>query len=93
MNAIETYGLTKYYGKHKGVEHLDLQVAQGEFFGCIGPNGAGKSTTIRMYSIAYNHTIRYPYLRYRKTARSNPCGKQFIDSALSVPAGIAHGTA
>ena len=48
MNAIETHGLTKYYGKNKGIEHLDLQVAQGEFFGCIGPNGAGKSTTIRM---------------------------------------------
>ena len=47
MNAIETRDLTKYYGKSKGVEKLNLQVAQGEFFGYIGPNGAGKSTTIR----------------------------------------------
>ena len=47
MRAIETEKLTKYYGKARGVEELDLSVEQGEFFGFIGPNGAGKSTTIR----------------------------------------------
>ena len=47
MKAIETCGLTKYYGKNRGIEDLNLQVETGEFFGYIGPNGAGKSTTIR----------------------------------------------
>ena len=47
MKAIQTQGLTKYYGKARGVENLDLTVEQGAFFGFIGPNGAGKSTTIR----------------------------------------------
>ena len=47
MDAIKTEGLTKYYGKARGIENLDLTVEQGEFFGFIGPNGAGKSTTIR----------------------------------------------
>ena len=44
---LEIQGLTKYYGKHKGVENLSLQLYPGEVFGFIGPNGAGKSTTIR----------------------------------------------
>ena len=48
MNAMETRGLTKYYGKSRGIVGLDLAVEQGEFFGFIGPNGAGKSTTIRL---------------------------------------------
>ncbi len=48
MNAIETNKLTKYYGKHRGIVDLDLQVKEGDFFGFIGPNGAGKSTTIRI---------------------------------------------
>ncbi len=48
MNAIEIKGLTKYYGKSKGIEALDLSAAEGEFFGFIGPNGAGKSTTVRI---------------------------------------------
>ncbi len=47
MDAIRTCGLTKYYGKIRGIEQISLTVKQGEFFGFIGPNGAGKSTTIR----------------------------------------------
>ena len=47
MEAIKTQSLTKFYGKARGIENLDLTVEQGEFFGFIGPNGAGKSTTIR----------------------------------------------
>lgn len=48
MSAIHTIGLTKYYGKSRGIIDLDLEVEKGEFFGFIGPNGAGKSTTIRI---------------------------------------------
>jgi len=47
MSVIETKKLTKYYGKSRGIENVDLKVEEGEIFGFIGPNGAGKSTTIR----------------------------------------------
>jgi ABC-2 type transport system ATP-binding protein len=46
--AIETRGLTKYYGPVVGLEQLSLEVQQGEVFGFLGANGAGKTTTIRM---------------------------------------------
>ncbi len=45
---IYIQGLTKYYGKTRGVENLDLAIEKGEIFGLLGPNGAGKTTTIRM---------------------------------------------
>ena len=45
---IETEGLTKYYGKVRGIQDLDLSVREGEVFGYLGPNGAGKTTTIRL---------------------------------------------
>ena len=48
MNAIQTDGLTKFYGRSRGIIELDLEVHEGEFYGFIGPNGAGKSTTIRI---------------------------------------------
>lgn len=48
MNAIETTGLTKDYGRGRGLFDLDLEVRGGEVFGFLGPNGAGKSTTIRL---------------------------------------------
>ena len=47
MNVIETNKLTKSYGRSRGIDELELTVAEGDFFGFIGPNGAGKSTTIR----------------------------------------------
>jgi beta-exotoxin I transport system ATP-binding protein len=45
--AIETRGLTKYYGAARGIEDVTLTVEPGEVFGFLGPNGAGKTTTIR----------------------------------------------
>jgi len=44
---IETEGLTKSYGSHRGIIDVDLVVNEGEAFGFLGPNGAGKTTTIR----------------------------------------------
>jgi ABC-2 type transport system ATP-binding protein len=46
--AIDITGLSKSYGRARGIEEVDLQVQEGEIFGFIGPNGAGKSTTIRI---------------------------------------------
>ena len=46
--AVHARGLLKQYGEHRAVDHLDLVVPAGEFFGFLGPNGAGKTTTIRM---------------------------------------------
>jgi ABC-2 type transport system ATP-binding protein len=45
--AIEAEGLTKFYGRHRGIEDVTFAVAAGEVFGFLGPNGAGKTTTIR----------------------------------------------
>jgi ABC-2 type transport system ATP-binding protein len=47
-NAVETDGLTKDYGGHRGISDLHLEVHEGEAFGFIGPNGAGKTTTLRL---------------------------------------------
>lgn len=45
---IATRGLTKHYGRRRGLAGLDMEVRRGEVFGFLGPNGAGKSTTIRI---------------------------------------------
>ena len=46
--VIQTKKLTKFYGRHRGLIDLDLEVQPGEVFGYLGPNGAGKTTTIRL---------------------------------------------
>lgn len=47
-DAIEVENLYKYYGDLLAVDHVSLNVNEGEFFGFLGPNGAGKTTTVRM---------------------------------------------
>ena len=45
--VIRTEGLTKLYGKQRGILDINLDIQRGEVFGYLGPNGAGKTTTIR----------------------------------------------
>lgn len=47
---IETKNLTKTFDSFTAVDHLDLKIESGEFFGLLGPNGAGKTTTISLLS-------------------------------------------
>src|SRR5436305_926142 len=47
-SAIITRDLLCVFGQKAAVNHLNLAVKRGEFYGFLGPNGAGKSTTIKM---------------------------------------------
>lgn len=46
--AINVRGMTKRFGALTAVDHIDLDVRQGEICGFLGPNGSGKTTFIRM---------------------------------------------
>ena len=41
-------GIRKAYGDVVAVEHVDLEIARGEFFTMLGPSGSGKTTTLRL---------------------------------------------
>jgi ABC-2 type transport system ATP-binding protein len=46
--VLQAEGLVKRYGGLTAVDHLSLEVMEGEVFGLLGPNGAGKTTSINM---------------------------------------------
>src|SRR2546427_8709082 len=46
--AIETHGLSKYFGQRKAVDGLTISITSETIAGFVGPNGAGKTTTIRL---------------------------------------------
>ena len=46
---ISTTDLTKFYGTHRGISGVSLDINEGEVFGLLGPNGAGKTTCIRIF--------------------------------------------
>jgi len=45
---LRLHQLSVRYGSFVAVDHLDLELNQGELFGLLGPNGAGKSSTLRV---------------------------------------------
>jgi spermidine/putrescine transport system ATP-binding protein len=50
--AIELVAVAKEFVSQKdtvaAVDHIDLKIAEGEFFSMLGPSGCGKTTTLRM---------------------------------------------
>ena len=48
MASVEIEGLTKWYGKRRGVENISFNLADKEFLTVFGPAGAGKTTTLNL---------------------------------------------
>jgi ABC-2 type transport system ATP-binding protein len=48
VNAIETEGLGRRYGRRWGLEDCSLVVPRGRVVALVGPNGAGKTTLLHM---------------------------------------------
>src|SRR6202007_2566877 len=45
---VRCVGIRKTYGEVVAVDHVDLEIARGEFFTMLGPSGSGKTTTLRL---------------------------------------------
>jgi ABC-2 type transport system ATP-binding protein len=69
MVIIETFSLSRHFGKTAAVEDLTLAVEAGEVLGFLGPNGAGKTTTIRMLAGMIAPTKGYAIVAGHRTDR------------------------
>ena len=45
---VRLVDVVKMFGDAVAVDHIDLEVQDGEFFSLLGPSGCGKTTTLRM---------------------------------------------
>lgn len=68
---IELKNLTKKFGDFTAVDHLNMKIETGEFFGLLGPNGAGKTTTISMLSTVLLPTEGEIYINGQLLTRKN----------------------
>ena len=46
QGMVHIENLVKRYGDLTALNHLDLDIREGEIFGLLGPNGSGKTTAI-----------------------------------------------
>ena len=70
MAIIETFGLSRFFGRTAAVEDLTLAVEAGEVLGFLGPNGAGKTTTIRMLAGMIAPTKGYAVVAGHRTEQN-----------------------
>lgn len=64
--VIETYEISKYFGKLKAVDNVSISVKKDEIYGFLGLNGAGKTTLIRMLLGMINPTKGYAIINGEK---------------------------
>ncbi|MDD7077018.1 MAG: ABC transporter ATP-binding protein [Lachnospiraceae bacterium] len=69
---IELKNLTKKFDSFTAVDHLNLKIETGEFFGLLGPNGAGKTTTISMLSTLLLPSEGEIYIDGERLTRQRP---------------------
>ena len=48
MNILTCTEICKNFGEKVALDHVSLEIPEGQIFGLLGPNGAGKTTLIRM---------------------------------------------
>lgn len=80
-NAIELRGLSKSFGEVRAVDHIDLDVHNGEFLTLLGPSGSGKTTVLRMiagFELPTSGTIRL----YGVEVTSTPANKRDVNTVF-----------
>ena len=79
MNALDIKSLKKTYTNGtNALKGINLQVAQGDFFGLLGPNGAGKSTIIGIVSSLIRKTSGSVKIFNTDIDENFPLAKSFI---------------
>ena len=75
---LEAKEITKKFGAQTALDHVDLTIENGEFFGLLGTNGAGKTTMIRILSTLMLPTSGTVYADGQELTRSNVAMKKKV---------------
>lgn len=66
MAFIQLRGVSKRFGNHVVLDHLDLDIPENDIFGIIGVNGSGKTTLLRLLVGFYTPTEGEVYYRGKR---------------------------
>lgn len=84
--AIQFKDVSRHFGEVKAVDHVSLDIADGEFFTMLGPSGSGKTTCLRMVAGFDQPTSGQIFLHGQEVSTLPPYERQvntvFQDYAL-----------
>ncbi len=80
--------VTKDYGKHRIIDHIDLDIKKGQSIALLGHNGSGKSTLLKM--IGGLTRISSGEVRYSSDLKFNYIPEHFPKMHLTVKQYIKH---
>ena len=91
--AIETFELSKRFGRTVALAGLSMRVEPGEVFGFLGPNGAGKTTSVKLLlGLTAAELGQRPGPRARRSATARPAaGSATCPSSSATSPGSAPG--
>jgi ABC-2 type transport system ATP-binding protein len=82
---IRMVNLTKKFGDFTAVDHLNLEVEEGEILGILGPNGAGKTTTLLMLTTVIKPTEGTAYIGPYDVTKEPDKARTLIGMAFQEP--------
>jgi ABC-2 type transport system ATP-binding protein len=83
--VIRILNLTKKFGNLTAVDHLNLDVEEGEILGLLGPNGAGKTTTLLMLTTVIKPTEGTAFIGPYDVTREPDEARKLIGMAFQEP--------
>lgn len=82
-SMISVQGISKRYGSFQAVEHVNLEIAKGEFVVLLGASGCGKSTLLNLITGFDRPTAGRIVVNGREVTKVDPhCGMVFQQYAL-----------
>jgi len=76
--TIKAENLTRKFVSLTALDHLNLEVKEGEIFGLVGPDGAGKTTTMRLLTGILNPTEGQAWVYNKHTVKEAEALKENI---------------
>jgi ABC-2 type transport system ATP-binding protein len=77
--------LTKKFGDFTAVDHLNLEVEEGEILGILGPNGAGKTTTLLMLTTVIKPSEGIAYIGPYDVTKEPDKARTLVGMAFQEP--------
>jgi ABC-2 type transport system ATP-binding protein len=78
MYTIKAENLTRKFGTLTALDHLNLEVEEGEIFGLVGPDGAGKTTTMRLLTGILEPSEGQAWVYNKHTVKEAESLKEYI---------------